>query len=1686
MEAGSRALYYLGAAIPSMVEQETNAFSQLAYGQKAIQPSADTALPPARTIPQHVADFAGNVLPYMGVVASGSGAMRSAVGGASMLSKALTGASGFGFAGASEGRDVGLEQAAEGAVLGPIEMLPRVQRILPAAALATGSREFFNDKYPQPVVGDFTAGDIAGAANFVLPMLPGVMKADARAPHNAPHTPSIAPTSRAVNPWTTAARIPAEAPIQPTGSPAFESYLGVNAPQPGAAEASFQAMEADRLRRLQVLQTSGLMPLDQPQLSPNELRIKQNLALGNIEPPQGPMPPNPWVSGTVSRDPNAPIPLGFDPAHISPEPISPSAIVPYQGGEAQQSVRMQSPLYSALGIGESRTPTDFATNAMLENQKPNQALMMAMIGHEVNQEELSRKLDFANYSGSLDTLPANTILPGSDPWAEMLKAGGSRASDPAMEKTVEGLRRLGGVSRDPASTVRQELNHYLPEERAALQQHLGTTDSEPETLAQVIVRRAPFQEAETPTPFGKSEPSLGGRGHPNLDIPDQSAQINRDLLNALGAGTVRAGIGATAGGLFAANDNNPDTDPLNWMLGGALAGAAGPIVARRGIGQMERLAKVFRDAGSESGAIGGTGRRPVGQLALRLSNGEIITGTDARAHMDLYSNLPDHAFDGGDPEHGFVRADGTWMNREQAHDYASKLSPEYAAWAAKNGVTELHSQGVVSPDLQLLQNNSVGGKMLAGKLPDWMQEGLAERRAKGWDDKWPFVPADLQNQGFREAIQADPELSIEEKKRILSFGQGMKKGGNEAGVISDEMRQALGRASVGAVVGMAAGNAVDDPGSHDAMLAGLTVGALSFAFGPSLVRALVKERTINPTTPKVATSFDLQDMIAKAKLQTFQKGINASSIDRVMDWADTQLGLSKDETLKRILGDARGAPAVFMDKLESSFRQVQDFNVGKEVEDATNSFLAGKTNADEYKTAINASSSSKLDTYANFAIVARQAMNGMQDVATRGVGPKKAAIISDSIGKYVRQSYKLFLTKHSPSEGSIQNLAAKIVEDKLWGDDKSISHVSESLRQWAQEVQKVKGMYHGASSAEGKSIDSTLFIHRKVLDKEMREFLGEITNPVERVNLTLLKLRPLAEASDFMSQVAKGTKTEEGLPHMFADRNERDVLRKQIEALPNGTEGKQRKLDELGQYYFVDNSPRNGDLGGKLVHRTIYDVLNEWDDAHRVDSAFGRAMLGLNTMMKKNVTYRNPLSIVRQIVTAPFFMQIGRADYGNVGEALNAIQDSSHPLRQELVQRGIVNVDAISRDVYRELDTLSSGMMAASRAGSNDASKAWLGRLDNKFATVANTGNKYDTKLADWFRTPDNVVRVATYLTAKTRIAKQLGLALEDPIVANKAVEFTNRYTMNYEHLPRAVKAGRSVPGVNLFLSYTSEIVRLMKNMGEDMVKGDKVGGDGARMNAVKAMGALVALPATLEAIGNNNLSEKDSADWETTKKNLPGYARHRFYFVTGRDPKTKQFHYIDYTSLVPIDAFSQTVRALASGDASAAAQVNPIFGLDNNPGVNIAASLITQQNIHTGVKSRGLADNVSNISQEIGGPLTPGTGSVWRYLKQATTTNAEGELGVTDKNGRTLTPADLIPWAAGIRSGTYSLEAQQARAIADYKSQVADETYYLNQVLKSNTNQEEKDRAKERAKQAIIALQRQVAEKLGIKRTES
>lgn len=96
--------------------------------------------------------------------------------------------------------------------------------------------------------------------------------------------------------------------------------------------------------------------------------------------------------------------------------------------------------------------------------------------------------------------------------------GAQVSPDPQATKMVQGLKKLGKVSRDPAATIEDELGRYSDEERAQLQKHLGAADAEPETLAEAVAGKGKIPETKKGSSY-VDEPSAEARS----DSPEVEA-----------------------------------------------------------------------------------------------------------------------------------------------------------------------------------------------------------------------------------------------------------------------------------------------------------------------------------------------------------------------------------------------------------------------------------------------------------------------------------------------------------------------------------------------------------------------------------------------------------------------------------------------------------------------------------------------------------------------------------------------------------------------------------------------------------------------------------------------------------------------------------------------------------------------------------------------------------------------------------------------------------------------------------------------------------------------------------------------------------------------------------------------------------------------------------------------------------
>jgi hypothetical protein len=340
------------------------------------------------------------------------------------------------------------------------------------------------------------------------------------------------------------------------------------------------------------------------------------------------------------------------------------------------------------------------------------------------------------------------------------------------------------------------------------------------------------------------------------------------------------------------------------------------------------------------------------------------------------------------------------------------------------------------------------------------------------------------------------------------------------------------------------------------------------------------------------------------------------------------------------------------------------------------------------------------------------------------------------------------------------------------------------------------------------------------------------------------------------------------------------------------------------------------------------------------------------------------------------------------------------------------------------------------------------------------------------WRTPDLIVRTAAFQKKEAELLLVKGMSAVE--AANKAIDFTNRYTMNYGAIPPIISKGRQMPFLNQYLSWTYEALRLTKNLVQDAKGGD--------LYAMGVLGTMASVPFFIQQMTESQLSPEDKKEWDKVKNLGPEYSRYNFKFVQGRLPNG-DFKYIDYTPLVIHDQLLRMIRAGMAGDTDGVLSSNPLFGWENTPLLNLATSQVAGRDRHTGDKLFSVADRAGAAWKDIAPPLAS---TEFDRLKNAFTANSEGGMGTMNlRTGQVNSISDILQtYVTSMRPYTlrpaYVISQYQAETLDQLRSQ----QLVLRKVMASNASETVKGQARAQYELAKNEILRAFQDKLGIGKT--
>lgn len=733
--------------------------------------------------------------------------------------------------------------------------------------------------------------------------------------------------------------------------------------------------------------------------------------------------------------------------------------------------------------------------------------------------------------------------------------------------------------------------------------------------------------------------------------------------------------------------------------------------------------------------------------------------------------------------------------------------------------------------------------------------------------------------------------------------------------------------------------------------------------------------------------------------------------------------------------------------------------------------------------------------WSKFSIKYRDTADNLLQMFHDGLpeGSAEQARLTGTIGQYMTRSHAIISDpKAYPNEMEIQNAMSRLgalKEDAYinkfasknptatkgtmvsWkgstyymhptdAADFQFLHSPESLRSevrdYIKELKDISSLKKlGTIPQDSEQFMSSLFTGRKELDEVTQALLGTHQAPLEMMQHTLNKLVPAAQVSHFMQDAVQMVNPKSGLKVSF---NEIDFNKKIAEVKNNIATARtpieldkaKFQLQELESYSRMDQQSNFGLAKDTFVDRELKRQIASFDGSPFgfLDNAIGKALVNFNSFFKTGHLVLSPASIARQFVQAPMMMAMGNVrDPNMIKTAWQGYKDRSSGFGKWMNQWGVFSSSAVHGEFNHTLEDVLSGA----------ADKTILDKLKS--------GVKHAQKL---FALPDDVVRASVFMNEAKRVSERLGVSLDsmDDRVAKEAIAFMRRRSMDYSNLPDYVQIGKNIPFVNLFLSYTHEIMRISKNMAIDAAHGD--------LQAGATLAGISTLPFLAQKMAEGSLSPVDREAWEQAKNTSQDYSRPRFKLPMSRN-KDGTFNYLDITSVLPFNDFQMSARAALNGDGASFLQVNPFVGLDKSPFFTMVAPQITGKDQYTDREFRGMGDRIGNLAQQLLPTLTPGVGWEWnKSMPEA----LGGNLGVTNlKTGRTntsigaflrnFTGVDLTQVNPGISVKNTILAAQ---------SDIADARKYYMDVVKTQGKSPE---SLERAKQVFVEAVQQIVANL-------
>lgn len=657
--------------------------------------------------------------------------------------------------------------------------------------------------------------------------------------------------------------------------------------------------------------------------------------------------------------------------------------------------------------------------------------------------------------------------------------------------------------------------------------------------------------------------------------------------------------------------------------------------------------------------------------------------------------------------------------------------------------------------------------------------------------------------------------------------------------------------------------------------------------------------------------------------------------------------------------------------------------------------------------------------------------------------PKKRKLIGDTLGEWQTMAYRSYV-KPKDWKWTKPQFDAVVAENMASPEyaGKSRDFIEKDVRQWLTEVANFEGRFDRVQN-EGKSrMSRSAFIKRKELTAGVRDILGEIKDPFEREVLSVAKLASGAATAKTVTELAQMTGSS-GL------RFSLPVSAWEAELAAARAKGDNAKVSELQQYAAVPDMEGLGVLSksptgeGMMAQRGVLDALQagpghasnlpSWlDGMAKIVAAVSRVPKGAMTLYNPATHIRNAGQMIFQSISAGVMPWHFVSNLRRLSD--NSIYRGSGKTLKQLMREDNIGTAHLGAGEFRRVSENLENLLTP----------GIMGRIRAVHEMVKSI-----------YGISDKLVRSAAYVKYLDEAAER-GMSVAE--ARRYAVEQTNRYTQNYSGVSEAVNVARNIPGLNPFLSYTAEMLRVMKNLAGDVISTTTP----AKRKAESALGlaSLVGLGSALKwGIESIWSDDKSKAALEELTPLLPDFSRGRLNASAGSDGSEQRV--VNLTPWLPAGDIVATAQNILKGDFDAFLASNPVAGL-RSPLISAVTEIASGRDTFTGRENYGAYEKyVRPVQKNMLPPLFPGNYQAEK-VRKAFTTNERGRAGITDpQTGRRDTPSEALLSTVGVSVANYSRSRLLKQRTGELDRELTAARNKAQSILRTDVNAEEKATAR-------------------------